>query len=311
LPIDPRVKGVGQTGGMVSYDEAVAAATAPGQRFETARVQIDGIEQTVFVNVPPSLRELFATCRDRQDDVFLVYENEQWTFGRFMSEVDALAATLVGRYGVRKGDRVAIAMRNLPEWVVGYAATVSIGAISVSLNGWWTAEELDFALGDSTPTVLLADPERADRAAASCARLGIALVVDRAGGGDRPATAERWEDVVEAGAPMPEFFVAADDDATILYTSGTTGNPKGAVSTHRSIVQALAGFGCRTIVARIRSAADAEAAAAQPAVFILIVPLFHVTGGVAVFLSCAANGLKLVMMYKWDPERALELIERE
>ena len=298
---------------MVSYDEAVAAATAPGQRFETDRRTIDGIEQTVFVNVPPSLRELFATCRERAGDVFLVYEDEQWTFDRFMAEVDALASTLAGRFGVGKGDRVAVAMRNLPEWVVGYAATVSIGAISVSLNGWWTAEELDFALADSTPTVLLADPERADRAAPSCERLGISLVVARAGdgSGDLPANAQRWEDVVEAGVPMPEVAVDPDDDATILYTSGTTGNPKGAVSTHRAIIQALAGFGCRTVVARMRSAAEAEAAAAQPAVFILIVPLFHVTGCVAVLLSCVANGLKLVIMRKWDPGRALEHIEAE
>jgi long-chain acyl-CoA synthetase len=228
-----------------------------------------------------------------------------------MAEVDALAAALVGELGVQPGDRVGVAMRNLPEWVVGFAAAVSVGAVSVSLNGWWTADELDFALDDAGPRVLLADPERAEQAAASCARLGVQLVVARAAGGAVPDGARRWEDVVVAGAPMPEVDVEPDLDATILYTSGTTGNPKGAVSTHRAILQALAGFQCRSVVARMRSPEDAKAMAAQPPVFILVVPLFHVTGTVSVLLSCVGAGLKLVMMYKWDPERALELIERE
>jgi long-chain acyl-CoA synthetase len=296
---------------MVTYHEAVASVTGPGQVFETAQVTVDGVEQTVFVNAPGSLRDLFARCRDRGDDVFLVFGEERWTFARFMEEVDALAAALVHGLGVGPGDRVAIAMRNLPEWVVGYAATVSVGAISVSLNGWWTAGELDFGLEDSSPTVLLADPERAERTAGTCQRLGIELVVARSGGQVLPAGAHRWEEVVEPGAPMPEVEISPDDDATILYTSGTTGNPKGAVSTHRAILQALMGFACRAVVSRLRSTADAEAAAAQPAVFILIVPLFHVTGCVAVLLSCVASGVKLVIMPKWDPEQALTHIEAE
>ena len=294
-----------------TYAEAIALATALGAAYETGPMVIGGVEQTVFANVPGTLRDVFATCRTRGDAVFLVYEDERWTFDRFMAEVDALAATLVGRYGVERGDRVAIAMRNLPEWVVGFAAAVSVGAISVSLNGWWTADELDFALGDATPKVLLADPERAERAVVSCARRGIDLVVARAAGATVPEGAHLWEDVVEPGAPMPEVAVDPDDDATILYTSGTTGNPKGAVSTHRAVTQALGGFGCRSVVARIRSPQDAQAAAAQPPVFILVVPLFHVTGCVAVLLSCVANGLKLVIMRKWDPGLALEHIERE
>jgi long-chain acyl-CoA synthetase len=286
---------------MLTYDEAVAAVTAPGQRFETTTIDVGGIEQTVFVNVPGSLRELFERCRAFGDTPFLVYEGTRLTYAEFMAEVDAVAAALVDRFGVRPGDRVAIAMRNQPEWVIGFAAAVSVGAISVSLNGWWTADELDFALEDSTPRVLLADPERAARAAASCERLDIAVVT---AGVD-------WDDVVVPGAAMPDVAVAPDDDATILYTSGTTGRPKGAVSTHRAVVQALAGFQCRTAVVRTRFPDEATAATASPPTFILIVPLFHVTGCVAVLLSCVAAGLKLVIMYKWDPGRALELIEQE
>jgi long-chain acyl-CoA synthetase len=301
----------------LGYDEAVAAATAAGQAFETTRTVIDGIDQTVFVHAPRSLREVFAGCRARGGATFLVYEDERWGFDRYMTEVDALAAALVERYGVAPGDRVAIAMRNLPEWVVAFGAAVSIGAISVSLNGWWTADELDFALGDSTPKVLLADPERAARTVVACAERGIALVVARpTAASPVPEGAASWEDVVApgraAGVAMPEVDVTPDHDATILYTSGTTGRPKGAVSTHRAVTQSLMAFGCRAAVARLRATSgEAAAAAANPPVFILIVPLFHVTGCVPVMLSCVASGLKLVIMRKWDPGLALEHIEAE
>jgi long-chain acyl-CoA synthetase len=293
---------------VLSYEEAVAGVTAPGERFETERITVEGVELTAFVNVPRSLRELFETWRQRGDATFLVYEDERWSFADVRRHADGLGHALVHTYGVRPGDRVAIAMRNVPEWIVGFVATLGVGAVAVSLNGWWTEDELDYALDDCGAKVLLADPERADRTRATCARLGIATI------GVRGATGEgvdAYDDVVALGEALPAVVVAPDDDATILYTSGTTGRPKGAVSTNRAILQALAGFGCRTAVQRARFPDEAKAAAELPPVFILIVPLFHVTGGVAVFLSCAANGLTLVMMHKWDPERALELIERE
>ena len=223
-----------------------------------------------------------------------------------MRHVDAMAALLVDRYGVQPGDRVAIGMRNYPEWVIGFAAITSIGAISVSLNAWWTEDELDYALEDCGATVLVADVERVERAHAACARLGCRILSVRA---PEVAGVDRWEDVRDLDAPMPEVDVTPDVDATILYTSGTTGHPKGAVSTHRAVVHALMAFGCKAALDRLRRTAE-QAPAAAPT-FILIVPLFHVTGCVPVMLSCFASGLKLVMMYRWDAERALELIERE
>ena len=293
---------------MPSYDEAISVITAPGERFELAEVDIRGIPTKVFKHAPPTLREVFAGARGRGEDPFLVYEDERWSFTEVMAQVDALADALVNRYGVSKGDRVAIGMRNYPEWVVSFAAITSVGAISVSLNAWWTEDELGYALHDSTPTVLLADQQRADLAAAACQRLGIQVLVVRAettwsGCGDR------WEHIVVSGPPLPVVELQPDDDATILYTSGTTGRPKGAVSTHRAVVQALTGFGCRAAIERARRP-DAPAPSGPP-VFILIVPLFHVTGAVPVMLGCVASGLTLVMMYKWDAERALQLIERE
>jgi len=292
---------------MLSYDEAAAQVTAPGQRFETTVVDVSGIPTTIFRHAPASLRDIVATTRARGDDTFLVYEDERWSFERFAATVDALAGALVERYGVQKGDRVAIGMRNYPEWVVSFAAIVSIGAISVSLNAWWTEDELDYALEDCGATVLIADRERAERSARTCERLGIRTVTVRS---DAQPHADAWDDVVHLGTPMPEIAIDPDDDATILYTSGTTGQPKGAVSTHRAVIQALMGFGCRTAIDRLRTGAQPDPSDGPP-VFILVVPLFHVTGCVPVMLSCLSSGLKLVMMYKWDPDLALVHIERE
>src|SRR5689334_700636 len=143
----------------MSYADALAATTAPGERFETTDVEINGVTVTVFKNAPRSLREIVASTRARGDDVFLVYEDERWTFTRFADTVDALAAALVERYGITKGDRVAIGMRNYPQWVVSFAAITSIGSISVSLNAWWTEDQLTYALENCRPSVLIADGE--------------------------------------------------------------------------------------------------------------------------------------------------------
>ena len=293
---------------MLSYAEAAAQITAPSERFAISEVEIRGVPTKVFTNAAASLREVFDTARERGDDIFLVYEDERWTFAEVMRHVDALGSLLVHRYGVKKGDRVAIGMRNYPEWVVAFAAAISVGAISVSLNAWWTEDELSFALEDSGTTVLIADAQRGRLGAAACDKIGARLVVVRAEG-DLPVGADRLEDVLPLGESMPDADIGPDDDATILYTSGTTGRPKGAVSTHRAIVQSLLGFACRAALERLRRP-ETPAPTGLP-VFILIVPLFHVTGEVPVMLGCFSAGLKLVMMYKWDPERALQLIERE
>ncbi|MEY2455877.1 MAG: steroid-24-oyl-CoA synthetase [Acidimicrobiaceae bacterium] len=290
------------------YDEAIARITAKGERFETTEIELAGIPTTVFLNAPNSMRDIFNAARGYGDTLFLVYEDERLSFTDVMTRVDALGGALVERYGVKKGDRVAIGMRNFPEWVIAFAAITSIGAISVSLNAWWTPDEMDFALEDSGASVLIADEERVERALASSERLGTRILAVRAGGGLPPGV-DRYEDVVVLGTPLPDVDIDPDDDATILYTSGTTGRPKGAVSTHRAVVQALLGFGCRAAVERLRRP-EAPVPSGPPA-FILVVPLFHVTGCIPVMMSCFASGLKLVMMRKWDPERALELIERE
>jgi long-chain acyl-CoA synthetase len=294
----------------MTYEEAVARLTRAGGPYEIVEAEVLGRPTRVFRHAPPSLRTLFDGARRRGDETFLVFEDERWSFARVMAEVDATAALLVDRYGIAPGDRVAIAMRNYPEWIVAFAAVTSIGAIAVALNGWWTTEELAFGLSDSGAKVVVADLERAQRIAPALASLrGLRIVAVRSEG-ELPPEVDRFREVVRPGASMPAVEIAPDADATILYTSGTTGRPKGALSTHRAVLSALMAFACRAAV-RAELKPEERAAHPYPPCFILTVPLFHVTGLVPVMLSAFASGTKLVMMYKWSPERALELIERE
>jgi long-chain acyl-CoA synthetase len=296
----------------LSYDEAFAAVTGPGQPFELGEQVVDGVDYRTFKHAPPTLGQVFAGARD-QTGTFLVYEDERWTFDETMRHVDALAHALVHRFGIGKGDRVGIAMRNLPEWIVSFAAILSIGAVSVSLNAWWTETEVDYAIGDSGLSLLLADPERIERAHDAAHRREIPMIVVRADGIEPvPTGVHRYGDVVTLGDPMPEVEVDPGDDATILYTSGTTGFPKGAVSTHRAVTQSMMAFWAGATILSARKGGDNPlAGGGNPPCFILIVPLFHVTGCVPVMLSCFGMKMKLVMMHRWDPETALRLIEAE
>ncbi|HEY1762455.1 MAG TPA: AMP-binding protein, partial [Acidimicrobiales bacterium] len=141
---------------MRSYEEAIAAVSAPGQPFEVVTAEKNGVTNRVFKNAPATVRDFFDLSRGIES-TFLVYEDEEWTFKRVMDEVDGLAHALVHHYNIKKGDRVGIAMRNYPEWVISFAAILSVGAISVSLNAWWTEEEITYAVNDSELSLLIAD----------------------------------------------------------------------------------------------------------------------------------------------------------
>ena len=294
----------------VSWQEAIDIVTGPGQLFELTRDTVRGVDMQVFRHAPAHLGDLFALARRHGDREFLVYEDERHDFAAVFARADGCADFLVHELELDRGDRVAIAMRNYPEWVTAFVGIVSSGLVSVSLNSWWTTDEMDFALRDSGARVLICDEERYDIARATCDELGIDVVCVRTNRSAGPRF-HRWDDCIRDTAAHPGAHgVGPDDDATILYTSGTTGRPKGAVSTHRAIISALMAFSCRQHVDGVR-AVTKPPPDDFPLCFILIVPLFHVTGCVAVMLSSLVAGLKLVMMRKWDVVRALELIERE
>jgi long-chain acyl-CoA synthetase len=301
----------------MDFHEACAAVCVPGTRFEIEEVDVFGVPTKVFTGTPPNIRHLFAAAAARTDD-FIVFEDERWPMPRVLDLVGRIGHALVHDLGVAKGDCVAIAMRNYPEWIAAFAAITSVGAVAVPMNAWWQTDEMVFALEDSGSRVVIADADRLARLrAAAPGSVSATIVTVRDGAeprSDDPFPVVPLEDLLTDGATLPEVDIDPDDDVTILYTSGTTGNPKGAVSTHRAVLSSLMAFAARGAVNALREPADTGAepdpGTPQPAVM-LCVPLFHVTGLVPVMLGAFVGGSKLVMTYKWDPERALELIERE
>ncbi|MGI9603823.1 MAG: class I adenylate-forming enzyme family protein [Acidimicrobiales bacterium] len=303
----------------LTFDEACAALTSADQPFALVDAEIRGRTYKVFANAAPTLPVLFAQAAERGDQDFLIYEDERWSFADVVGHGHALAAQLVDDFGIEKGDRVAIAMRNYPEWVTSFVGILCAGGVAVPLNAWWGTDELAYGLEDSGAKVIIADQERLERIAVRLDELAVAPIVVRCG--TNPAGATRYDDLIELGTAAPAVDLESDDDATILYTSGTTGHPKGAVATHRCHTNALMGYWCRATVDTVRFASSRDAddehlpsaaeVASDPPSFILTVPLFHVTGCVPVMLGAFGIGTKLVMMFKWEPRRALELIERE
>jgi acyl-CoA synthetase (AMP-forming)/AMP-acid ligase II len=298
--------------------EVQATLTAPGQIFEVSEEAVGGLSLRVWKHAPPSLRAIVELSRLHADKVFLVYEDERMTFEEHFRQVATLAQRLVDVYGVTKGDRVAIAMRNFPEWPLAFFAAAAAGAVVVPLNAWWTGAELEYGLADSGTKVLFADAERVERLDGHLAELGLAGVIVARAEGALPPGHAHFADVVgdvTADVTLPEVAIDADDDATIFYTSGTTGRPKGALGTQRNICSSVLGLAYSLVASATRSGGevpDISGLADRPQdATLLSVPFFHVTGCHAVLLGNIAFGGKLVIMYKWDPERALELIERE
>ncbi|MFI4976687.1 MAG: class I adenylate-forming enzyme family protein [Caulobacterales bacterium] len=288
--------------------DAIAALTGPGQSHELQVLEINGTPQRVFVNAPRSLRELFAETIS--DKTFIVFEDERLTFAEAYEDAARIAQLLVSEFGVRKGDRVAISMRNYSEWILAFTAATSIGAIAVPMNALWQPEEMEYGLRDCGAKVLFADQERLDRLDHCSADLDVRVIAVRPkrahpGAPDLRDLLQNIGDVA-----MPAADVSPEDDATIFYTSGSTGHPKGVVSTHRNVISALFSWELDGQVAMRLAGLQAPTPANQPAA-LLAVPLFHATGSHAVYLMSYRMQRKLVSMYKWDADAAAVLIERE
>jgi len=306
----------------ISLAEAHARLTAPGAPYETETRNIRGIPTTVWKNAPPTLRDLLLSTRAFGDRTFVVYEDERVSYAAFVRAALTLANALV-RDGVRKGDRVAIAMRNLPEWPVAFYGAVLAGAIVTPLNAWWTGQELEYGLADSSSRIAIVDAERLDRIVAhlpGCPAIER-IYVARAGIPADDARIKTLESVIGTSVgwaglpelPAPAVELDPEADATIFYTSGTTAKPKGALGSHRNATTvAVAGpFGMMRNLLRRGDAIPAPDPAAPQKGVLLAVPFFHVTGCMAVLNGALAIGGKIVLLHRWDATRAMELIERE
>ncbi len=316
--------------------DAVAALTAPGLPFEMATVSIRGVPTRVWKNAPGTIRELVLAAQGHGDQIATILDGERISYDAQFKAIATLAGKLRDK-GVVRGDRVAFATRNLPEWPVIFFAVTVLGAIAVPLNAWWTGAELEYGIRDSGAKLLIVDGERWARLAD--AKLGsVEVIVTRALKSVRPepvqgppflsgeekngaSTSSARTVFLEAliGAPaswanlpdaeLPDAEIAPDDDATIFYTSGTTGNPKGALGTHRNLMTNIlsAAFGAARACLRRGELPPASA----PKTILAVIPLFHVTACSATLMGAQLAGHTMVFMRKWDTVQAMDLIQRE
>jgi acyl-CoA synthetase (AMP-forming)/AMP-acid ligase II len=284
------------------YEEIDAMLTGPGGPLEISDGEVLGERMRVFKDRKRSLRELLLDSAAFADKPYIVLGDRQISYAEHLRQVAAMARVLRERFGVTKGDRVAILAENHPEWIVTFWATVSLGAIVAALNGWWTADEIRYAVSLTEPKVLVADRKRLQRIA------GVHLEVP---------TLEIETDVAgllkDAGvAELPPAEIDEDDPAVILFTSGTTGRPKGAVNTHRGIcgfVQTAYLNGMRTMMLAMELGDTPD----RPETCALMtVPLFHLSGLYTGAVLMLVVGAKTVWrLGKFEPTEVLRLIERE
>jgi acyl-CoA synthetase (AMP-forming)/AMP-acid ligase II len=294
---------------MASRQEIIAELTSAGP-FELIEDTSAGSPPLrVYKNAPPSFRSVIEASRAFGDRTLWIYGDEILTFAQHYDQVAALARHLLAS-GVRKGDRVAIGMRNYPEWSTAFWACHAIGAIVVALNAWWTGAELAFALDDSAPAALIIDGERLERVRGLLDRPGLRTVVVTRRGQAGEGGIDFAQAIADAGkGDLPDADVGPADLATILYTSGTTGNPKGAMATHRNhmtnLMNTLLGGAVARVMAGMPVAADPNAPQGS---VLQTFPFFHIGGLTGLYLS-VATGARVALMYKWSPSEAVQLIQ--
>ena len=302
-----------------ALENAWKQLTAPGAPFAWSVQEIRGVPTRTYDTAPPTMRAIWEASAAHADADYLIFGEERISYAEAHQRVASLAAYLAGR-GVGKGDRVAVAMRNYPEWVLSYWAIVSLGAAVVGMNAWWTGREMEYGLADSSPKLLIADDQRletlAPHLAALRAKAPLELLVVRSEG-KAPDDAVCWEEAVATsaeGQSLPELD--PEDDVCIFYTSGTTGSPKGAAMTHRGTVSNLLNLAFwATAVGMARpeklEAGSKPAGPKRQATTLLAVPLFHVTGCNCCLHPVTATGGRIILLYKWNAGEALEIIERD
>ena len=302
-----------------SVEESYRLLTAPGAPFEMDERELAGRRVRVYKRGFPHLRAIFEYAKRFAEREYLIFEGERLTYGAHHRAVAALAWQLTQRFDVRKGDRIAIAARNFPEWSIVFWAGAVVGAVVTPLNAWGTGDELRYGIVHSGSKLAFVDGERLERLLPLRDALGPARLISM-----RTATQPDTLKLEELIGPrsnyamlaeraLPDVAIEPDDDATIFYTSGTTGRPKGALGTHRNIVTNILNvdFAQAFAAARRGQALPQDDPSAPQKIGLLPAPFFHVTGCHSNLVPAMAKGRKLVLMYKWNAERALELIERE
>ncbi|MCB0991834.1 MAG: acyl--CoA ligase, partial [Acidimicrobiales bacterium] len=291
-----------------NFAAAIQQLTAEGP-FAITTTEVRGIPLRAYAAAPPNMRFVWEMSAAHGDAEYIVYNDERYSYADTHARVRSLAHALADTYGIKRGDRVAVSMRNYPEWIMSYWAITSLGAAIVGMNAWWTGPEMEYGLRDASPKVLICDRERLHNVEPHLSTLRsehqldlIVVRVDQAA--ELPDGAAHWNDIVDpatAPAALPEAHIDPDDDACIFYTSGTTGFPKGAQLTHRGTVANLMNMAVMPTAAALAkqmSGMEVPDPASAPTPSVLLpVPLFHVTGCNCVLHPITLAGGKLVSMY--------------
>lgn len=290
-----------------------AQLTAPGAPFELSTVETTNGAYKVYKNAAQNLVELIRQSRRDDDECFLVYRDDRWSFRRFYAHVDALASWMYCE-GVKPGDRVAIAMRNRPEWVAMFVAAARLGAVPAPLNSFGLGEELRDALGGLDAAVLACDSDRLNRIGVDAVAENTRILLVGPAPEENAHRCQAWDQVMSrpVGA-LPDVNPAPEDPALILFTSGATSRAKAVVSNQRAVCQALFNIdyiSAMSVMSSPEALARIQSMARAP-VILTAVPLFHVSGLHAQLLTALRTGRRLVFMHKWDPKAAVELMAHE
>jgi acyl-CoA synthetase (AMP-forming)/AMP-acid ligase II len=302
-------------------DQAIKAVTAPGSPFEITQYQSQGVDYRIYAHAPKNLIELVAPGRGFTDKEFVIYQDQRWTFSHFHRQADRLAVQLIRRFNIQKGDRVAIAMRNYPEWMAAFLAIVSVGAVAVPLNSWGVGKELQQNLAEAHCGLIFCDQQRLDIIRPQSH--GLAAIVVRHQDA-LPQDCHSYNDVMsdqsivklsaeDIRAVLSNIEIDAQDDAMIMFTSGTSGTPKAALFTHFNCCQSITNFEAVSAAAYMTNidAYTKHLNSGRPSKALITVPLFHVSGLFAQFLLTLRGGRTMVLMYKWDPVEACDLMTEE
>ena len=288
--------------------EALALEMSKEGMFELQKKTIRGNEYNVFVNVPQNLYEYFQFALIHGEWEFLAYEDESYKYQEVLNNAAGLAHVLVNKYGLKKGDAVAFSMRNYPEWIYSYIAVTSLGCVAVPLNSWWQGEELDYGITHSEAKVFIGDDERLQRLEGlveNTPRISVRCQSNTF------TNTVAFEELVKPKESFPQVEIDPEDDASIMYTSGSTGYPKGVVTTHRSIINTPVAWAfLATMASQLESDGGETFVQAESPCTLAAVPLFHVTGSHSNFLLSLVSATRIVLMYKWDPLKAIQLIEK-
>ena len=294
----------------MDFNQAVQKVLDTDELFQTEDVEIRGTFYKAFNKVPADLKELLDYGKTvREWEEFIVYEKEKISYLDFCDQVSRVSSFLQKEVGIKKGDKVAIAMRNYPEYLTILMAVASIGGIVVFVNAWWTTEEMEYGFDDSTAKVCFADKERLATIKPFAKKKSIKLFSVRYI--DDPEI-EKYDDIVNnfERVDLIDVDLKPDDDFAIMYTSGSTGHPKGVVLTHRGAITATFSWLMAERVGGLL--ADPEKLARRRASSVLLLsPMFHVNGSHPNFFYSIARGSKIVLMYRWDPAKAIDIIREE